>query len=196
MLAKGVCQWYDFKCGAVSIVGASTRPMAGDDVLVFDADGKDLPAAANLLADRAHEEGKWLVEVYPDKLLQQPNEGMKAHFDYLKKLDCVLWNESYEKVSDYVRMRQSCKVVADDDGKGEIKVEVPGIPEDNKGTAPVTLLVKLQPAAWMARVYEDGRETPSRYVVMDEPDTRLIVFNCVPGKSSIRVKYKIGGKAR
>ena len=188
VVSDGICAWYWNKDCAVSIINDQATAPKGDNTLIFHAEGKKLPDDANAMADKAVNEKKWLIEIYPELVLKSAAEGYKKHLEYLGKLDCVIWNDSVEKIGHYIKLMKCAKVIKDDDGKNHIKVSLIGFPEGFKSEQPLTATIILPPQTWEAKAFCDKKEIGYEYVAFEE--TRGIKFDILPGGKPVDIYYR------
>ena len=183
-----ICAWFWDKDCAVSLIDDKATAPKGENTLIFNAEGKKLPDDANAMADKAENEKKWLIEVYPESVRKSSEEGYKKHLEYLGKLDCVIWQDSVEKVGNYIMLMKSAKVIKDDDGKNHIKVSLIGFPEGFKSEQPLTAIITLPPQTWEAKALCDKKEIRYEYVVFKEK--RGIKFDILPGGKPVDIYYR------
>ncbi|MBU0715601.1 MAG: hypothetical protein KJ964_09635 [Verrucomicrobia bacterium] len=183
-----ICAWYWDKDCAVSIINDKATAPKGDNTIIFNTEGKKLPDDANAMADKAENEKKWLIEVYPESARKSSEEGYKKHLEYLGKLDCVIWKDSVEKVGNYIKLMKSAKVIKDDDGKNHIKVSLIGFPEGFKSEQSLTAIIILPPQTWEAKAFCDKQEIRYEYVVFKEK--RGIKFDILPGGKPVDIYYR------
>ena len=183
-----ICEWYWDKDCAVSIINDKATAPKGENTIIFNAAGKKLPDDANAMADKAENEKKWLIEVYPESVLKSSEDGYKKHLEYLGKLDCVIWKDSVEKVGNYTKLMKSAKVIKDDDGQNHIKVSLIGFPEGFKSEQPLTAIIILPPQTWEAKAFCDKKEIRYEYVVFKE--MRGIKFDIFPGGKPLDIYYR------
>lgn len=188
MLSDKICAWYWDKACAVSIINDKATAPKGDNTIIFNAEGKKLPDDANTMADKAENEQKWLIEVYPESVLKSSEESYKKHLEYLGKLDCVIWKDSVEKIGNYIKLMKSAKVIKDDDGKNHIKVSLIGFPEGFRSEQPLTAIIILPPQTWEAKALCDKKEIRYEYVAFEE--TRGIKFDILPGGKQVDIYYR------
>lgn len=187
MLADGICTWYWDKACAVTITNEKAIMPKVDNLLVFKAEGKKLPDDANAMADKAVNEKKWLIEIYPEATLKTSETGYKKHLEYLEKLDRVIWKDSVEKIGGYIKLMKSAKVVKDDAGKGRMKVSLIGFPEGFKSEQTLTAVITLPPQARETKVSCGGKGIRHEPVVCRE--IRGIKFDILPGSKPVDIYY-------
>ncbi|MDO9543252.1 MAG: hypothetical protein Q7J98_13170 [Kiritimatiellia bacterium] len=188
MLSDGICAWYWNKAGAVTITNEKAIIPKGDKTLVFNAEGKNLPDDANAMVDKAANEKKWLIEVYPESVQKSAEEGSRKHREYLKKLDYAIWNDSLEKIGNYLKMRKCAKVIKDDDGKGRIKAALIGFPEGFKSEQPLTAIITLPSQTRKAKAFCGGQEVRCEHISFRE--TCWIKFDVFPGGKQVDIYYE------
>jgi len=184
-----ICACYWDKTASVSIANDKTIMPKGENIIIFNAGGKKLPADANIIVDKAVDESKWLIEVYPESVLKAPDEGYKKHLEYLNKLECVIWKDSVEKINNYLQLRKSAKIIKDDDGKNHIKASLVGFPEGFKSEQPLTAIITLPPRTWEAKAFCDNKEIRYEYVSL-KGGVRGIKFDIFPGRKHVDVFYR------
>ena len=187
-LLDGICACYGDKAASVSIVDDKTIMPKGTNILIFNAIGKKLPDDANIIADKAVDESKWLIEVYPESVLKTPEEGYKKHLEYLNKLECVIWKDSVEKIDNYMQSKKTARIIKNDDGKNHIWVSLAGFPAGFKSGQPLTAIITLPPQTWEAEALCDKKPIRHEYVVLKE--TRGIRFDIIPGGKPVEIFHR------
>ena len=140
------------------------------------------------MVDKAANEKKWLIEVYPESVLKSAEDGSRKHREYLKTLDYAIWNDSLEKIGNYLKMRKCAKVIKDDDGKGRIKASLIGFPEGFKSEQPLTAIIALPPQTREAKAFCGRKEVRCERIA--SRGTLWIKFDIFPGGKQVDIYYK------
>jgi hypothetical protein len=167
-----IAKWRGRKSAAWS---ASSAPVRSPDAVNVRVEGKT-ESALRLEIENTIAGQRWINEVYPDQqaLLHIPPE----HSEWLKKLDCVLWQASVEEIQRYAELMKVVKatVVKEDESRSLVTLT------PSEAAIPMTVQIPLSKSVWKAEVSMDGVPVAAEYIYLK--DEKGISFDLKPGQSA------------
>jgi hypothetical protein len=174
--AESIAKWRGRKSAAWS---ASAAPVHSPEAVNVSVAGKT-ESALRVEIENAIAGQRWINEVYPDQ--QALRTIPPEHSEWLKRLDCVLWQASAEEIQRYAELKKVVKatVVKEDESCSLVTLT------PSESAIPMTVQIPLPKSVWKAEVSIDGVQVATEYIYLK--DDKGITFDIRPGQSArIRV---------
>ena len=145
----------------------------------YDCNGEVAVDTMNRWVDSAIADGKWIVEMWHgiegDHIYNPPSkEHVKAHLDHIKSKEESLWVATYTEAIQYIRERQTSRLILLEENDSEIRFILSDTVDDALFDYPLTVRVNV-PYSWSCADVSQNGVSEVCTITKDGSDAYLLV---------------------